>query len=69
MINFLFKHRPFNWLFWVSAVYAVVGLANASIYRFTEIEYIQFAYLLILSLPLWIKPLAKFLNMKTLWEK
>ena len=56
------------WLFWVSFVYFVVVMCNEFAYNFTEMEYIQIVWILITSIPLWYKPLARWLNMRTFWE-
>jgi hypothetical protein len=65
----LFGRSGGYWLFWLSAVYLIVGIVNIFVYRFAEAEYIQMVFVLVLSLPLFIKPLANWLNMRTLWEK
>ncbi|CAB4241727.1 hypothetical protein UFOVP71_265 [uncultured Caudovirales phage] len=56
------------WLFWTSTIYFLVAMFDLFVYNFTSTEYIQVTWILVLSLPLWIKPFAKWLNMKTIWE-
>jgi hypothetical protein len=56
------------WLFWASVIYFVVGMCNEFVYTFTKTEYIQIVWILIISVPLWCKPLARWLNMRTFWE-
>lgn len=65
----LFGRSGGYWLFWLSAIYVCVAVVNLFVYKFTEAEYIQAVWLLVLSLPLFVKPLAHWLNMQTLWEK
>jgi hypothetical protein len=65
----LFGRSGGYWLFWISFVYLVVGFVNIFLYNFVESAYVQMVYILILSLPLVIKPFANYLNMRTIWEK
>jgi hypothetical protein len=65
----LFGRSGGYWLFWISFVYLVVGFVNIFLYNFVESAYVQMVYILILSLPLVIKPFADYLNMRTIWEK
>ena len=65
----LFGRSSGYWLFWLSAIYLIVGFVNVFVYKFTEAEYIQMVWFLVLSLPLFVKPLANWLNMRTLWER
>lgn len=57
-----------SWLFWISALYIVAGIINWNSNPCIRLEYIQAAYVLVLSLPLWVRPLARKLNMKCVWE-
>lgn len=63
----LFERSGGYYLFWLSTVYLIVGLTNIA-YNFTKVEYIQMVWVLCLILPLIIKPLARWLNVRTLWE-
>ncbi len=57
------------WLFWTGAIYFILGMTDLFIYDFTDhFEYIQAGWMLVLSIPLWVKPVAKWLNMRTMWE-
>jgi hypothetical protein len=56
------------YLLTVTVIYAIVGLFNVFVYTWTRTEYIQLVWMLVLSLPLWIKPIARWCNMKTVWE-
>jgi hypothetical protein len=59
---------PGNWLVLCSTVYMVVALSNLA-WPFTEIEYIQAVWLVVLSLPLWLSPVSKFVGIKPLWKR
>ena len=64
----LFARTGGYWLFWVSAVYLVLGMIDLFVVKFIQEPWLQVAYVLLLSLPLYIPPLARFLNMKLIWE-
>jgi hypothetical protein len=56
------------YLFYTSFIYMCVALYSVFVEPVEHIEYIQMVWLLVASLPLWIPPLARFLNMKVLWK-
>lgn len=56
------------WLFFWAIIYMIVGMFNLFIYKFTEIEYIQMVWLSITSMPLVIRPIANWCNMRVLWD-
>ena len=56
------------YLLMVTVIYAIIGLLNIFVFEWTRIEYIQIIWILVLSLPLWIKPIARWCNMQTIWE-
>jgi hypothetical protein len=62
------KISPGWWLVYVSIVYSIACIINIWFYKFSPIEYIQFAYCLVLGLPLWIPPLAHWVGVKTFWR-
>ena len=64
----LFARTGGYWLFWVSAVYLVLGIIDLFVVKFIQEPWLQVAYVLLLSLPLYTPPLARFLNMKLIWE-
>lgn len=64
----LFGRTGGYYLFWLSVIYLIVGFANIR-YAFTQVEYIQVAWIVLLSLPLWCKPIGRYFNMKMLWEQ
>lgn len=57
------------YLLTVTVTYAIIGLLNVFVFNWTKTEYIQLVWMLVLSLPLWIKPMARWCNMKTVWER
>jgi hypothetical protein len=63
----LWQRTGGHYLFWLSAIYLIVGFSNIA-YKFTEADYIQMVWFLCLMIPLIIKPVARFLNMRTIWE-
>lgn len=64
----LFGRTGGYWLFWISAVYLLVGIVSIFVLKYKHLEYIQMAYILAISLPLYIPPLARWLNMKCIWQ-
>jgi hypothetical protein len=63
------KISPGWWLVYVSSIYVIVGMVNIFIYQFCEFEHMQFAYLVILGLPLYIPMLGRWVGVKTFWSK
>ena len=68
LLKILFPRSGATWLFGWTGLYAVIALYSVFVNPVASIEYIQAAWLLLCSLPLWIPPLARFLNMRTLWK-
>ena len=64
----LWQRTGGHYLFWLSAIYLVVAFTNIA-YKFTEAEYIQMVWMLCLMIPLVVKPVARYLNMRSLWEQ
>ena len=65
----LFARSGGYWLFWISAVYLTLGMLDVFGHiKFVPDPWLQVTYVLALSLPLWIKPLARYFNMKCIWE-
>lgn len=64
----LFSRTSGYWLFWISVLYISACIGNWYAVPCVSYEYIQIAYVITLSLPLWITPLAEWLNMKTFWD-
>ena len=56
------------YLLTITVVYAIIGLLNVFVFNWTRTEYIQLVWLIVLSLPLWLKPVARWCKIKTLWE-
>jgi hypothetical protein len=57
------KRSGASWLFWLSIVYLTVAFANL-INEFTDLAYIQMVWVVIISLPLVVPPLGRWLNMR-----
>lgn len=64
----LFTRSPGTWLFWVSLIYFLVGFYAVFVLQYKHLEYIQMVYVLIISLPLWIPPLARWVKVKCIWQ-
>ena len=65
----LFARSGGYWLFWVSALYFIAGAVDLFVYDYIkQFEIVQAVYVVVLGAPLFIKPLARWLNMNTLWE-
>lgn len=64
----LFGRTGGYYLFWTGVVYFFIGMFNIFVYELIRSEFIQLAWILVLMLPLIIKPLARWFNMKTIWE-
>ena len=64
----LFERSGGYWLFWVSVAYVVAFTINWYSVPCVRLEYIQAAYVLAVSLPLYVPPLARWLNVKCIWE-
>ena len=56
------------WLFYTGALYIELLIINALAGEPVPAEFIQLAWVLIMSLPLFVPPLARFFNVKTVWE-
>jgi hypothetical protein len=52
------------YLLTVSAVYFIVGMVNIFLYKFDQNGLLPIAYVVILSLPLFVPRLARYLNME-----
>jgi hypothetical protein len=68
LTTFLWQPTGGHYLFWTGFVYFWAGMYNVFIEQFAPIELIQFVWIVILMLPLTIKPLARRLNMRTIWS-
>jgi hypothetical protein len=56
-----------NWLVLCCAPYLVVAIIN--LFWPFGMEYIQVIWLVVLSLPLWLSPVSKFVGIKPLWKR
>ena len=59
---------PGLYLVYVGIVYFLVGMVNIFVYRFCESELLSLAYIVILSLPLWIPPLSRWVGISPFWR-
>ena len=59
---------PLTWLVSINFIYLIVGSINIFAYKFTETEYIQAVWIVILSLPIWL-PMGKIINMDPIWKQ
>jgi hypothetical protein len=62
------KISPGWWLVYVSVIYAIAVMADIFVYRFCAIELLQAAYCVILSLPLFIPSLSRWVGVKLLFR-
>jgi hypothetical protein len=67
--RFLWQPSGGYYLFWSCFVYFWVGMYNVFVEHFVSIELIQVVWIVIMALPLTVKPLASRLNMRTIWER
>lgn len=58
---------PLQYLVIVNVIYFVVGMINIFGYKFTETEYIQLVWVLILMLPVFL-PIRKLVRGSPLWR-
>lgn len=58
------KMTPARWLFIVSTIYFIIGMVNIFIYHFTRTEIIQGVWVLILSMPLYVPKLGRWIGLK-----
>lgn len=57
-----------HYLFFISAIYLELGLIDLFVYKFAPMDILPMFYALAISLPLWIPPLARFFNVKCVWQ-
>ena len=56
-------------MLWTGIVYTIVGAADVFWLHFCPVEYLSMVWSIILSLPLVIPPLGRYLNMTPLWTR
>ena len=64
----LFGRTGGYYLFWTCAVYFFTGMFNIFVYEFTRSEFIQIAWIIVLIIPLTVKPVADYFNVRRLWK-
>jgi len=57
------------YMLWTGIVYTIVGAADVFWLHFCPVEYLSMVWSIILSLPLVIPPLGRYLNMTPLWTR
>ncbi len=57
-----------SWLFLTGAVYIELLVMNVIAGTPVPSELIQMGWVVVMSLPLWVPPLASFFNVKCIWE-
>lgn len=67
--NLLWQRSSGYWLFWTSAVYFGVGIHSIFFNPGMSVIDAQIVWLVVLAMPLYIPPLARYLNMTPLWGK
>ena len=55
------------YIFWTGFVYFWVGLFDIY-YKFCPLEFIQLGWIVVMMLPLTVKPVARYFNMRLFWE-
>lgn len=57
-----------QYLLMVTVVYFVLGMIDLFLLSGDWFMWLQLAWIVIVSLPLWVRPLADKLNMKVIWD-
>jgi len=65
----LWKPSGGYYMLWTGIVYTIVGAADVFWLHFCPVEYLSMVWSIILSLPLVIPPLGRYLNMTPLWTR
>ena len=65
----LWKPSGGYYMLWTGFVYTIVGAADVFWLHFCPVEYLSMVWSIILSLPLVIPPLGRYLNMTPLWTR
>jgi hypothetical protein len=68
MKKLLWQRSGGHYLFWLSAIYLIVGFTNIA-YKFTEAEYIQIIWISALALPFTYPPLGRYFNLDIEWDR
>ena len=67
-VEIALKRTAGTYLFYCSFIYFWVGMYSVFVDPIPRFELVQIGWLVVCSLPLWIPPLARFLNMRVLWK-
>jgi hypothetical protein len=68
LLKALFSRSGGTWLFGWSFVYFWFAMYDVFYEQTDWFPWIQFAWLVVCALPLFVPPLARFLRMKPLWK-
>ena len=58
---------PGQYMFYTGLIYFIVGMFNIFVYRFTESEYIQMGWILVLMIPVSV-PMRPFVRNTPFWR-
>jgi hypothetical protein len=60
---------PGWWLVYTGSIYFITAMADIFVYRFCDPELLQFVYCIVMSMPLWIPLLSRWVGVRLLWSK
>jgi len=63
-----YNNRGTGYLLAVTIVYFTLGMIDLFLLSGDWLPWLQIIWLVVISLPLWVKPLADKLNMKVIWD-
>lgn len=63
----LFERTSGHWIFYISSVYFIGGMW--SIYKGVELIWLPPLYILFLSMPFWLPPLGRAMNIDVTWDQ
>lgn len=61
------KMSPGWWMVYTGTIYLVAGFVNL-FYKFSPMEILQAVYVVVLSLPLWVPPISRWVGVKLFWR-
>lgn len=64
----VFERTGGHWIFWLGAVYLLVGLPCALYFKDIRTELIQLCWLILLAMPFWCPPVGRWLNIDVTWD-
>lgn len=67
-----FKMTADKWLMSWVIIYIISGIVSIFVFKLVGedsiVLYIQGVWIFLTSLPIWVKPIARWCNMRTFWE-